>query len=101
MAWSEQFVDVQYLRAAGDPANRAEVITAIVQLTGSSEDIARATLALYFEPDKGVLPKQAEIDVKGLAQLIDFMGEGGAIRRPLPAPETFVDLQYLRLAGVE
>ena len=29
------------------------------------------------------------------------MGESGAIRRPLPAPERFVDLQYSRLAGVE
>ena len=29
------------------------------------------------------------------------MGESAAVRRPLPAPEKFVDLQYLRLAGVE
>jgi hypothetical protein len=29
------------------------------------------------------------------------MGEGGLIAPPLPAPERFVDLQYLRAAGVE
>jgi len=109
-AWAQDNRDtvVRFVRAIAaafrfirDPANRAEIITAIVQLTGSSNDIARATLALYFEPDKGVLPKQAEIDIKGLAQVIAFMGEGGAIRPPLPAPERFVDAQYLRLAGVE
>jgi ABC-type nitrate/sulfonate/bicarbonate transport system substrate-binding protein len=81
--------------------NRAEVVKAVVDLTGSSEDIARATLALYFEPDKGVVPKQAEISLSGLAQVIAFMGEGDAIAPPLPAPEKFVDLQYLRAAGVE
>jgi hypothetical protein len=29
------------------------------------------------------------------------MGEGGVIKPPLPAPEQFVDLQYLRAAGVQ
>jgi hypothetical protein len=62
---------------------------------------ARQTLALYFEPDRGVVPKQAEIDLKGLAQVIAFMGEGGAITPPLPQPEWFVDLQYLRAAGAQ
>jgi ABC-type nitrate/sulfonate/bicarbonate transport system substrate-binding protein len=84
-----------------DPANRGEVTKAIVGLTGSSDQIARQTLALYFEPDRGVVPRQAEIDLKGLAQVIAFMGEGGAIKPPLPQPERFVDLQYLRAAGVQ
>jgi hypothetical protein len=46
------------------------------------------------------MPKQAEIDIKGLAQVIAFM-EGGVIKAPLPAPERFVDLQYLRAAGAQ
>jgi len=60
--------------------------------TGSSTQIARDTLALYFEPEKGVLPRQAELNLKGLDQVTAFMSEGGA---------RFVDLQYLRAAGVE
>jgi ABC-type nitrate/sulfonate/bicarbonate transport system substrate-binding protein len=84
-----------------DPAHRNDVAKAIVALTGASDDIARATLALYFDPDRGVLPRQAEIDLDGLAQVIAFMGEGGTIQPPLPAPEQFVDLQYLRAAGVK
>ena len=83
-----------------DPAHRGDVLKAIVELTGASDDIARATLALYFEPDRGVLPKAAEIDLQGLAQVIAFMGEGGTITPPLPAPAQFVDLRYLRAAGV-
>jgi hypothetical protein len=84
-----------------DPANRGEVAMAIVELTGLSDQIARQTLALYFEPDRGVVPKQAEIDLKGLAQVITVRGEGGAINPPLPQPERFVDLQYLRAAGAQ
>jgi ABC-type nitrate/sulfonate/bicarbonate transport system substrate-binding protein len=84
-----------------DPARRAEVTKAVVELTGVSDDIARAILALYLDPDRGVVPKQAEIDLNGLAQVIAFMGEGGTIKPPLPSPERFVDLNYLRAAGVK
>jgi hypothetical protein len=70
-------------------------------LTGSTDEIARQTLALYFEPERGVLPKQGEISLPGLAQVIAFMGEGGVLKEPLPAPERFVDLQYLEAAGVK
>jgi ABC-type nitrate/sulfonate/bicarbonate transport system substrate-binding protein len=108
-AWAQANSDamVRFVRALGtafdfirDPANRELVAKAIVELTGSSDAIARQTLALYFEPDRGVMPRRAEIDLKGLAQVIAFMGEGGVIKPPLPELERFVDLQYLRLAGV-
>jgi ABC-type nitrate/sulfonate/bicarbonate transport system substrate-binding protein len=84
-----------------DPAHRDDTVKAIVALTGASDDIARATLALYLDPDRGVLPQHAEIDLGGLGQVIAFMGEGGTIKPPLPAPEQFVDLQYLRAAGAQ
>jgi ABC-type nitrate/sulfonate/bicarbonate transport system substrate-binding protein len=84
-----------------DPAHRDDTVKAIIALTGASDDIARATLALYLYPDRGVLPQHAEIDLGGLGQVIAFMGEGGTIKPPLPAPEQFVDLQYLRAAGAQ
>ena len=84
-----------------DPAHRDVVAKAIVELTGTSDDIAGETLKLYFAPDRGVLPRQAEINLDGLAQVIAFMAEGGTIKPPLPAPEQFVDLGYLRAAGVK
>jgi hypothetical protein len=33
--------------------------------------------------------------------VIAFMGEGGRLKASLPGAERFVDLQYLRAAGVE
>jgi ABC-type nitrate/sulfonate/bicarbonate transport system substrate-binding protein len=99
---------VRFVRAMGaayrfirDGANRDAVTQSIVELTGSSAEIARQTLKLYFEPEQGVMPKQGEIDLQGLAQVIAFMGEGGVIKPPLPAPERFVDLEYLRAAGLQ
>ena len=109
-AWVAQNRDlvVRFVRALAnsfrfirDPTHRAEVIAAMVAVTGSSEDIARQILTLYFEPERGVMPKAAEINVAGLAQVIAFMGEGGVIPSPLPPPERFIDLQYLKAAGVE
>jgi ABC-type nitrate/sulfonate/bicarbonate transport system substrate-binding protein len=99
---------VRFVRAIADafrfiraPENRAEVVKAIVEQTGSSEQIARAVTALYFEPDRGAMPRRAEIDINGLAQVIAFMGEAGALKAPLPKADRFVDLQYLRAAGIE
>lgn len=109
-SWGEKNKDalVRYVRAlAGayrfmrSPANRDEVVRIILDTTGSSEEIARETLALYFEPDRGVVPKQGEIDLKGLAQVIQFMADARELKPPLPDPNRFVDLQYLRAAGLQ
>jgi NitT/TauT family transport system substrate-binding protein len=107
--WAAQHKDavVHFVRAFADafrfirdPANRAAVITIITDSTGTSEAIARDTLALYYEPDRGVFPREAEINMTGLAQVIQFMGEVGQIKGALPPPERFVDLSYLEASGV-
>ena len=109
-SWGEKNKDalVRYVRALAssyrfmrEPANRDEVIRIVLDTTGSSEDIARQTLALYFEPDRGVVPKQGEIDVKGFAEVIRVMGEVGELKPPLPSVERFIDLQYLKAAGIQ
>jgi ABC-type nitrate/sulfonate/bicarbonate transport system substrate-binding protein len=98
---------VRYIRALAysfkfirDPTNRKSVVKIIVETTGSSEVIAAQTLALYFEPERKVLPRQGELNLNGLTQVIAFMGEAGTIKAPLPAARRFVDLQYLEAAGV-
>jgi len=83
-----------------DPAHRDDVVKTIVATTGVSDKIARETLKLYFQPDRGVIPRAGEIDLKGLAQVIAFMGEAGVLKGPLPKPARFVDKTYLRAAGV-
>jgi ABC-type nitrate/sulfonate/bicarbonate transport system substrate-binding protein len=109
-SWGEKNKDalVRYVRALAssyrfmrDPNHRDEVVRMAIEVTGSSEEIARQTLALYFDPDRGVVPKQAELDIKGLGQVIQFMAEAGELKPPLPPPERFVDLQYLKAAGLQ
>ncbi len=109
-SWGEKNKDalVRYVRALAsayrymrDPANRDEVVRVVIDSTGSSEEIARQTLALYFDPDRGVVPKQGEIDVKGFAQVIQVMAEAGELASPLPQAERFIDLQYLKAAGLQ
>ena len=109
-SWGEKNRDalVRYVRGLAsafrfmrDPTNRAEVVSMAVDTTGSSAEIVRQTLALYFEPDRGVVPKQAELDVQGLGQVIQFMAEAGELKPPLPVVSRFVDLQYLKAAGLQ
>jgi len=84
-----------------DPANRDEVARTIVETTGAPLDVARSMLAFYYEPDRGVMPKQAEISMAGMTKVIELLGESGELKAPLPAAERFVDLQYLRAAGMQ
>ena len=84
-----------------DPAKRDRVIGTIVDTTGVSELIAARTLDLFFQPERDVLPRHAEIDLKGLEQVIALMGENGSLEPPLPSANRFVDTQYLRAAGAQ
>jgi ABC-type nitrate/sulfonate/bicarbonate transport system substrate-binding protein len=88
----------QFIRA---PANREEVVKTIAATTGFAEANARLTLSLYFEPEQHVLPMRGEIGMRGMATAISFLGEAGVLKEPLPPPERFVDLQYLRAAGLQ
>lgn len=84
-----------------DPVARKAVVKTIVETTGSSEKIAEQTLALFFEPERKVLPRQGEIELKGLAQVIAFMADAGSLKEPLPEPARFVDLRYLQSAEIQ
>jgi hypothetical protein len=84
-----------------DVQNRDDVVRVIVDTTGTSEAIARETLRLYFEPDRGVFPKQGEIDVKGFNEVLRVMAEVGELKLPVPPAERFIDLQYLKAAGLQ
>jgi ABC-type nitrate/sulfonate/bicarbonate transport system substrate-binding protein len=88
----------KYLR---DPANREEVTTMIADTTGAPAEVARAILNLYYEPDRGIMPRQAEINMPGMAEVIKLLVGSGQINGPAPDPERFVDLQYLHAAGLQ
>jgi ABC-type nitrate/sulfonate/bicarbonate transport system substrate-binding protein len=104
-AASNQDAVVRYVRALAaalefiqNRQNRGAVAKVIVDITGVSPAIAEQALELYA--GKKVLPRRGEIDVKGLAQVIAFMGESGQLKAPLPPAERFVNLRYLELAGI-
>jgi ABC-type nitrate/sulfonate/bicarbonate transport system substrate-binding protein len=109
-SWAENNKDAvgRFVRGLGaafrfirDPARRNDVVRTIVETTGLAEANARLSLSLYFEPERNVLPRQGEIDLKGFKTAIEFMGEAGVLKAPLPPVERFVDLQYLRGAGLQ
>jgi len=109
-SWAENNKDAvgRFVRGLGaafrfirDPARRNDVVRTIVETTGLAEANARLSLSLYFEPERNVLPRQGEIDLKGFATAIEFMGEAGVLKAPLPPVERFVDLQHLRAAGLQ
>ena len=54
-------------------------------------------LALYFEPDRGVMPKQAEINMAGLAEVIALLRLAGEIGQPVPDPNASSTCNICRL----
>ena len=99
---------VRFARAFGDayrfmrdPASRDEVVRILSETTDASPDVARQMLAFYYEPDRGVMPRQAEISMPGMTKVIELLEVSGALKAPLPAAERFVDLQYLQAAGLQ
>jgi len=109
-AWAVQNKDtvVRFARAMGasyafmrDEKNRDAVIAMIVEITGSTPDVAREMLRLYYEPDRGILPRQAEISVPGVEKVIELLSQSGELKAPLPKADRFIDLTYLREAGLQ
>ncbi len=109
-AWASEHKDAvtRLARAFGsafkflrDPANRDEVTKSIVATTGAPAEVARAILNLYYEPDRGIMPRQAEISMPGMAEVIELLVASGQINGPPPSADRFVDLQYLHAAGLQ
>lgn len=107
--WAEANKDavVKYVRALRaafqfirDPGRRTVVIDIISETSGVSKAVAEGVLGLYFAPERGVLPREGEIETAALAQAIAMVADADALARSLPAPEAFVDRQYLQAAGV-
>jgi ABC-type nitrate/sulfonate/bicarbonate transport system substrate-binding protein len=86
----------RYIR---DPAHRDDIAALMAETMEIEPAIANAMLRLYFDPDRGVLPRQGEISLAGVGKVIELLGETGQIGSPLPAVERFLDLQYLQAAG--
>ncbi len=110
-AWAEKNKDtlVRFVRASAasyefiidDPKNRGEVTNIIMESLSVSEEIARQIFAPYLEPDQNVLPRRGELSLKAFNQVLALMGKAGVIPTPVPAAERFIDLRYLKAAGIQ
>lgn len=108
--WAQAHADivVRYIRATAaanrfiqDTANREEVVKAAMEVTAQPDNRAREMLSYLWDAKNDVLPKQGEIDLAKVNALIALYGQYGILKPPLPGPERFVDLRYLRMAGIE
>jgi len=109
-AWGEKNKDavVRFVRALAssfefirDRKNRAEVTKIIGQSQRVSAEVARDIFAPYQQPDKNVLPKRGELDLKAFDNVLALMADAGVIAKPPPPADKFVDLQYLQAAKIQ
>jgi ABC-type nitrate/sulfonate/bicarbonate transport system substrate-binding protein len=109
-SWADAHADAvtRFARAMGeayafmaDPAHRDEVIQLATKTTGAAPDVVAEIYRLYYEPYKGVLPKHGEISMAGFDEVIALLGESGVLKKPLPPASRFVDLQFLKAAGMQ
>ena len=109
-AWGEKNRDalVRFVRAfaasyeyMNDPKNRAELTNIVKESLKVSDEIAREIFSPYTQPDKNVLPKRGELNLKAFNQVLALMGEAGVIPTPVMPADRFVDLHYLKMAGIQ
>jgi ABC-type nitrate/sulfonate/bicarbonate transport system substrate-binding protein len=83
------------------PQNRDKVVKLVAETLGCSDAIAGETLDLFLQPGRDVLPARGEIDLAALHEVIAMMAGAGLLKPPLPQAARFVDLRYLRAAGLQ
>jgi ABC-type nitrate/sulfonate/bicarbonate transport system substrate-binding protein len=88
-------------RFINDAKNHDEVRNIVKESLKISDDTARQIFRPYTEPDKNVLPRQGELDLNAFDRVLSLMAEGGVIPTPVAPASRFVDLQYLKAAGIQ
>jgi ABC-type nitrate/sulfonate/bicarbonate transport system substrate-binding protein len=109
-AWGAQHQDtlVRFVHAMAaaygfmnDPKNRDQVVKIVMETGGVSGGVAAEIFAPYLEPDRNVLPRKGELDLAAFDRVISLMAEASAIPSPAPSAERFVDLRYVKAAGIQ
>lgn len=92
---------VKYIRATTaafqiimDPKNRNETVNAIMELTKQPRDQSQDMVYRLSYP-KNVFQTSAP-GMDNVKAVIALLGKYGALKRPLPSPEQFVDPSYAR-----
>jgi ABC-type nitrate/sulfonate/bicarbonate transport system substrate-binding protein len=109
-AWGEKNQDVLVRMVRGfaaayqfmnDAKNHDEVRNIVKESLKISDDTARQIFAPYTEPNKNVLPRRGELDLRAFDRVLSLMGEAGVIPTPVAPASRFIDLQFLRAAGIQ
>jgi ABC-type nitrate/sulfonate/bicarbonate transport system substrate-binding protein len=109
-AWGEKNQDtlVRFARAfaasyeyMSDPKNRGDLTSLVKDSLKISDEIARDIFAPYLESDKNILPKRGELSLSAFNRVLTLMGDAGVIATPVPSAERFIDLRYLKAAGIQ
>jgi len=83
-----------------DAKNHNEVRNIVKESLKLSDDTARQIFAPYTQPDKNVLPRRGELDLAAFDRVLALMGDAGVIPTPVAPASRFVDLQFLKAAGI-
>jgi len=109
-AWGEKNKDALVRMVRGfaaayqfmnDAKNHDEVLNIVKESLKIPEESARQIFAPYAEPARNVLPRRGELDLKAFDRVLALMGEAGVIPTPMAPAARFVDLQYLKAAGIQ
>src|SRR5258706_1898871 len=109
-AWGEKNKDVLVRMVRGfaaayqfmnDGQNHDEVRNIVKDSLKISDDTAQQIFAPYTQPDKNVLPRRGELDLHAFDRVLSLMGEARVIATPVAPASRFVDLQYLKAAGIQ
>ena len=84
-----------------DEKNHGEVLNIVKDTLKISDETARQIFAPYTQPDKNVLPRRGELDLRAFDRVLSLMGEAAVIPSPVAPASRFVDLQFLKSAGIQ
>jgi ABC-type nitrate/sulfonate/bicarbonate transport system substrate-binding protein len=105
-SWAKKNHDllVRYIRAyveatrwCFDPKNRRACLDLLAKHNNIGRSSAQKTLDALLDPKNGLYPN-AELNLPGIATVLELRAEMGYLKRPLPLPEKYFDLSYYRSA---
>jgi ABC-type nitrate/sulfonate/bicarbonate transport system substrate-binding protein len=109
-AWGEKNKDTLVRMVRGfaasyqfmnDAKNHDGVLNIVKESLKIPDESARQIFAPYAEPARNVLPRRGELDLKAFDRVLGLMGEAGVIPTPVAPASRFVDLQFLKAAGIQ
>jgi ABC-type nitrate/sulfonate/bicarbonate transport system substrate-binding protein len=84
---------IRSARWLNDPANKDAAIRILMEETKAEERYARLTYELYIEELK-VMPREAEVDPRGIETVLALMVEDGDLPSPHPPVSRYVDTSF-------